>query len=303
LVVPTNQGPIFFWRSVDKTVAQRVPASFTDHLRSSAILLFVERTLASLVPSADDFLRLEVEEVGWVLLVHLASLGDNSGDGRVWNGGRISQYNFFNWLDQQPVYGTRREDVNRALMEAWGWLQHEGFLVREVGSGGSESFFVSRRAKQLQTRTDFDAYRKAGLLPRGQLHAQIAARVYPAFLRGEYDTAVFQAFREVEIGVRAAGGFPAELVGVDLMRQAFKTINRPSQPIQDPGPLTDTNLPVAEQEAMAHLFAGAIGLYKNPQSHRYVPTLANEAAEVILFASHLLRIVDSVTRPRPQSTP
>jgi uncharacterized protein (TIGR02391 family) len=255
------------------------------------MLPFVKKSLASLVPSADDLLKLAVEEVGWVLLVHLASLGENGGGGSVW-GGKINQYNFFNNLGQQPVYGTRREDVNRVIMEAWGWLQHEGFLVRELGSGGTEASFLSRRAKQLETKADFDAYRKAGLLPRGQLHALIAARVYPAFLRGEYDTAVFQAFREVEIAVRAAGGFPADLVGVELMRQAFRAVNRPNQAVVVPGPLTDNSLPVAEQEGMAHLFAGAIGLYKNPQSHRYVPTSAEEAAEVIMFASQLLRLVD-----------
>jgi uncharacterized protein (TIGR02391 family) len=149
----------------------------------------------------------------------------------------------------------------------------------------------------LQTRADFDAYRKAGLLPRGQLHALIAARVYPAFLRGEYDTAVFQAFREVEIAVRDAGRFPADLVGVELMRQAFRAVNRPNQAAQTPGPLTDANLPIA----MAHLFAGAIGLYKNPQSHRYVPTSAAETAEVVLFASHLLRIVDRVSSSEARS--
>jgi uncharacterized protein (TIGR02391 family) len=103
------------------------------------------------------------------------------------------------------------------------------------------------------------------------------------------------AFREVEIAVRDAGRFPADLVGVELMRQAFRAVNRPNQAAQTPGPLTDANLPVAEQEGMAHLFAGAIGLYKNPQSHRYVPTSAAEAAEVVLFASHLLRIVDRVS--------
>jgi hypothetical protein len=55
-------------------------------------------------------------------------------------------------------------------------------------------------------------------------------------------------------------------------------------------------LPVAEQEAMANLFAGAIGIYKNPQSHRHVPTHAEDAAEIIVFASQLLRIVDRLER-------
>jgi hypothetical protein len=49
---------------------------------------------------------------------------------------------------------------------------------------------------------------------------------------------------------------------------------------------------VAEQEGMATLFDGAISVYKNPQSHRNVPTDAVDAAEIIVFASHLLRIVD-----------
>ncbi len=59
------------------------------------------------------------------------------------------------------------------------------------------------------------------------------------------------------------------------------------------------------QEAMSHLFAGAIGLLKNPGSHRHVgisePT---EAVELLCLASYPLRVVDMRTRPaagpRPQ---
>jgi Protein of unknown function (Hypoth_ymh) len=47
---------------------------------------------------------------------------------------------------------------------------------------------------------------------------------------------------------------------------------------------------------MSNLFSGAIGLYKNPQSHRNVPTDAIAGAEVIVFASHLLRIVDQLAK-------
>jgi hypothetical protein len=49
-----------------------------------------------------------------------------------------------------------------------------------------------------------------------------------------------------------------------------------------------------EREARAHLFAGAIGSYKNPHSHRSVDLKATDAVEMLLLASHLLRILDTV---------
>ena len=68
------------------------------------------------------------------------------------------------------------------------------------------------------------------------------------------------------------------------MRKAFDDKN---------GKLTEMSQPKPEREAMAHLFAGAIGYYKNPSSHREIEFAPEEAAEIIIIASHLLRIVDS----------
>ncbi len=251
-------------------------------------------SLSSLVPNADDLLALEVEEVAGVLLAQLNSYGDDSRNSVVQRR-RINRHNFFNRLNNHPEYPGRQEDVNRALMEAWSWLQGEGFLVRDA-DGTGDWFFLSRRAQRLKSQEDFDKYRKASLLPKGQLHPLIATKVYPAFLRGEYDTAVFQVFRELEVTVRRAGKFPADLLGDKLMRKAFCPADL-EKPGVTPGPLTDTTLPVAEQQGMANLFSGVIALYKNPQSHRNVPTEAIDAAEVIVFASHLLRMVDRLSPP------
>lgn len=243
-------------------------------------------SLNALIPNPDDLLSLQTEDLAGVLLVHLNST--DPGNSAV-QSDHIIQYNYFNSLERRPEYATRQTEVSRALMEGWNWLEGQGLLVRDANSPHTASFFLSRRARRLKTRDDFDAYRKANLLPKDRLHELIATRVYPAFLRGEYDTAVFQAFREVEVAVRTAGGFSADLVGTKLMREAFRPAGESKVA---PGALTDTSLPMAEQEGMANLFSGAIALYKNPQSHRNVPTTAIDAAEVIVFASHLLRMVD-----------
>jgi uncharacterized protein (TIGR02391 family) len=246
-------------------------------------------SISSLVPNVEDLLAFDVEEVAGILLVHLISFGNNSGDGIV-SRDKIGQVPFFTALDNRPIYPKRNEEVLTALMEAWNWLEREGLLVRDALQYRSPWFFLSRRAREMKSRDDLDGYRNGKFFPKGQ-HELIAAKVYPAFLRKEYDTAIFQAFREVEVAVREAGGFQQDVFGTKLMRDAFRPAD-PEKPSLAPGPLTDKALPIAEQKGMADLFAGSIALFKNPTSHRIVNPGPIEAAEVIALASHLLRIVD-----------
>jgi len=90
--------------------------------------------------------------------------------------------------------------------------------------------------------------------------------------------------KAVEVAVREAAGLAADL-GTDLIRKAFNV---------ESGALTDASVGRAERQARSDLFAGAIGSYKNPHSHRYVDLEdPDEAAEIIMLANHLLRIVDT----------
>jgi len=181
---------------------------------------------------------------------------------------------------------NRKGDAQLALAEAWNWLSVQGLLIPEPGTNGHNGWMLlSRRARRILASDSFKTYARSVSFPKTLLHPSLADEVWLDIVRGDLETAVFKSFRAVEVAVRAAGNFADTDIGTALMRKAFDKTT---------GPLTDMQQPEAEREALAHLFAGAIGSYKNPHSHRTVSiTDTTEAQEMVILASHLLRIVDS----------
>jgi hypothetical protein len=53
-------------------------------------------------------------------------------------------------------------------------------------------------------KPEFASYTVARALPKDGLHPRLAATVWLAFMRGDYDVAVFQAMKAVEVSVRVA---------------------------------------------------------------------------------------------------
>ncbi|MEO7737940.1 MAG: TIGR02391 family protein [Novosphingobium sp.] len=226
------------------------------------------------MPDADVLLALSPEELGFHLIGHIASTDDKKLHASALQGSLFDSHS-----EKYPQ--THRKPVLDALMEAWTWLESEALIVLTDGSSNGW-VRLSRRATGLTEPAAFAEYRAARMLPKEILHPKIRQPVWLDVMRGDYEIAVFRAMKAVEVAVREASGL--EGVGVKLMRAAFH---------QDTGPLADLNADGGEREARMHLFAGAIGSFKNPVSHRDIPLEeAGAVIEQILLANHLLRIVD-----------
>jgi uncharacterized protein (TIGR02391 family) len=175
-------------------------------------------------------------------------------------------------------------DCGTAISAAFSHLIALGMLAPDIQQGQYGWFALTRRGQATKTTADFEHYKKLSLYPRGSIHPLIEQETYSEFLRGDYETAVFKAFKAIEVKVRDACGFPADLIGQKLMVKAFHT---------ETGPLRDTSEVPAEREALMNLFAGAIARFKNPTSHREVNfDSIDEAVETLRFASLLMRVVE-----------
>ena len=233
-------------------------------------------SIYKLMPYHEVLLSLEVEELAGVVLEYLHSLPKDSP--------QFSLYNFSLPHTVAEYPSEHQKNITNALREAWMWLDREGFIGPTPGfHDGMVS--ITEKGERVKNAAALEAYRKGILLPKQLLHPTIREDVWSNFLRGKYDTAIFEAFKAIEIAVRDAGSYTEENEGTyKLMRKAFHP---------ETGKLRDTNQTSDERQAASDLFAGAMGLYRNPHAHRNILVPAEEAVEIIMFASHLLRIVDS----------
>jgi len=232
----------------------------------------LHKTIYSIIPNPEDLLKLDLEDVAAVILESLNSIEHLQLNRNDYAMQRTVQ-------EYPPVYYER---LLKTLMTGWGYLEREGLIAEMPTKAGW--YFITDKGKTIRSREDLNAYRASRVLPKYLLHPIIARKVEMAFQNAEYDTAVFQALREVEVAVRNVSGFSPTDISAALMRKAF-----------DPktGPMRDDTATDMEKLAISEMFAGLIGAYKTPRSHRHVVLDAVEAAEIIVFASHLLKIVDA----------
>jgi hypothetical protein len=94
------------------------------------------RSLKSFFPAADELLQQDLPTLGGILLTHLKSY---EGLNTVYQHAGLNRGYFRAMLENRNVglgplpkeleYGTRQPEVTKRMMEAWNWLERQGFLI------------------------------------------------------------------------------------------------------------------------------------------------------------------------------
>ena len=179
----------------------------------------------------------------------------------------------------------RCHEIRGALWDAFEWLEDHGLIERtEQYPKLGWIIKLSNEAEKGKSEADFQKLMLWRSVNDDMLHPKIAKKAVDLLARGEHADAIGYAMRSVEIAVRDACGLGDEAFGVNLMRDAFG----------EDGSLRNRKANKNEENGLRSLFMGAIGAYKNPHSHKDAPVEdVAEALTIVMFASHLLRIVDS----------
>ncbi len=237
--------------------------------------------MKSIFPPVQALLELEPEEIGEYLLFYLKELVDAKGNNKL----NRQVVTISTSPDINEYAGEYTREVCRLLNEAWTWLLVEGFISPIPDEQTLDHFFITRRGQKIKDKKGLKQFTHLKFLPKQALDPKLVQKVWPSFIRGNFEAAVFAAYKEVEVRVRDAGGFTTKDYGTNLARNAFN--------IKD-GPLSDHGNPnKGEEQAYSDVFAGVLGAFKNPSSHKDVdydnPVIV---AGLILFANTLIQIVE-----------
>ena len=232
--------------------------------------------LASQLPPPAEILELPEDELG----LRLLRLIVDHGQGDLASRNNVGIPSTWDELGEEAT----TDEFLQVMVEAWDWLRVQRLVAPRPGADAWD--FVTRRGYRVLSAADGLALVRAEARLDVDLHRFIARRVRRQFVLGEYELAALAAMKQVEIRVRELARLAESDTGVPLMRKAFHP---------ETGLLADPSQEGGERQATTDLFAGAIGVFKNPSSHREVqfddPTYA---AEVVLFADLLLRMLDRV---------
>jgi hypothetical protein len=172
-----------------------------------------------------------------------------------------------------------RSDVQRVIARAWKGLDYAGYIEEPDPDNGKNGYRVpSAKGRSAHAATDYTGVRMRSNFIRDMFHPALPDAAWNAFTVGDYDTAIFEAFKSLEVAARTKGGFTTGDFGAALMNT---------------GPLRDKAASRGRRIARCELSTGAFGEIRNPEGHND-PTITDTvvAAEELMAAGVLRRIVD-----------
>jgi uncharacterized protein (TIGR02391 family) len=233
-------------------------------------------TIKQLIPDAITLVDMHPTELGaYMLEALMPDVG----------GGNWNRRNFCIYVAElyKNDSGVSKLDMGKAISTAWSWLEANGLICKNPEQDG-EWYVPTKRGKELTSRQGLRDIVSNQELPEEFLHPDLLINARPLFLQSRFETSVFEAFKALEIAIRTKAKLGHNLLGVALASRAFNP---------DDGPLTDMEVEKGERVALMNLMTGALGSYKNPSSHRRVEITKDDARDMLMLASHLLKIVDS----------
>lgn len=229
--------------------------------------------------------NLSPEELAGIVLREISRREER--DGHRWltsaNEG-LQRQSFFNPSDAESLIhglqGAELHETGQLLMEGWNWLECNGLIA--AWHGNPMYVNITRKGRAFLASPDTASLKRHTLLQAGIFHQELEGPIRSAFLRGEFRNAIEQAYSHLESRLRRCSPNPA-LTAVPLARDVFKA---------DGGTLTDPTLQPGEAKALADLFAGAMGWFRNLAAHRKLDATEADAIEALALASYLLRYLD-----------
>jgi uncharacterized protein (TIGR02391 family) len=225
----------------------------------------------STTPTAQELRTLPTAQLA---VITLASLGDQPNPNSILR------------AHEQAHSRNGEPDIDLLLQrfsDTWAWLVAHGLVGPHHRNTPSDWYRLTDRGHGVAASGSITELLADQRLPDDLHPALHEAR--NQFRGGNAEIAVFSAMRQVEVRLRDQSGAGNDMIGVSLARHALRP---------DGGQLTDERLEAGEREAISHLFAGALGAFKNPTSHRVVdfddPAVA---ADIVLLADLLLRLLDA----------
>ncbi|OXX35678.1 MULTISPECIES: TIGR02391 family protein [unclassified Vibrio] len=148
---------------------------------------------------------------------------------------------------------------------------------------GEEAFYPTKVGFRFSEREFRRVVEKYALMPESYVHPILINKCFSLLKSGEFDSAVIQAFKAIEVFTREKIGASNDIFGERLLKKAFNA---------DDGILTNMNLPKSERCAFLSYITGAFSFYRNSSAHRDLKLDFVSAFDRIAVASDLLKAIE-----------